>query len=521
MATEFIRIPPDSTGKRIRHTERLDVVIASPTLDLQLISRGDVITGATSGATARFVGTQTEFGVVEVFFASVVGNFIVGEFISTSEYLNFGVLANQELVYTPGVHISDPSTPYNRLKIDDNGSAFTRFAEGDLGFDTFGHAQVTTPNVIGHHTFIYQDIGFEKYGDTQLNDGTVTIETNSSELVLSTSTISGSKAIRQTHQYYPYTPGVGTEILMSVRTGSPGQAGTVRQWGLFDDNDGVFFKVSGSDFLVGSRSSVSGTPVDTLTAQTEWNGERLENITNDLYILDTSKYNLYWIDFAWLGVNRIRFGTYSEDGQRIILHTVLNANTLIAPYARRGTLPLRLEQYNETAVGSPSQLRMVCASIQQQKETEYKGKSFSSFSNVVGVSGSAVPIISIRPREFVGGKDNRITYFASSIEYSVVGGPCLLETYMEPNLIGSTFTSVTASYQTAQSDIDATSFTGGTLREAITITGTDVRHITEDFENSLTNYVDGTAPTITFAAKTIHPGDTANVFILVRWKEVH
>lgn len=522
MATNFIQIPPDSTGKKIRHTYRIDITLTSPTSDLNLISRGDVVTGGTSGTTGLFVGTETEFDNTLIYITSATGVFIIGESLSTNEFLNVGVVASQLEVYTPNIVISDPDEPFNRMKVDTDGNSYVRFKDGNLGFDTFGHAQMSIPHAIDYHSFIYEDRGPEKYGDVTLIGGTAEISQASSEFVLSTTTSSGSLASRQTHQYYPYTPGIGTEVLMSVRTGTQGQAGTISRWGMFDDNDGLYFQLSGSILSVGTRSKVSGTVVNTTVPQSLWNGDRVENSSTDEYMLDVSKYNLYWIDFAWLGVNRIRFGTYSPTGNKIVLHTVSNINILLSPYSRRGTLPLRLEQYNETSVGSPSQLRLVCASIQQQVETEYKGKVFDVSSNSVAVSGTLVPLISIRPSETFGDKDNRITYFATTFEYIVSGDPVILETIIQPTLTGATFTKPTGSYQSLQIDTDATSISGGIHKGSVALpSGGGTRLIAESFENSVTNFANGTSPTLTFAARTIHPGQTANVFLIVRWKEVH
>jgi hypothetical protein len=70
-------------------------------------------------------------------------------------------------------------------------------------------------------------------------------------------------------------------------------------------------------------------------------------------------------------------------------------------------------------------------------------------------------------------------------------------------------------------DTDATEINGGILKDRIVFnSGAGVYNIPEKLQNSISNFADGTQPTVSFACKTIHPGQNANVALIVRWKEV-
>jgi hypothetical protein len=94
------------------------------------------------------------------------------------------------------------------------------------------------------------------------------------------------------HISYPYVPGNGTFMSTSLSCGDSGKDGVVRRWGLFDEEDGVYFELDGLTFSK-QRNSITGL---TNTVIQDDFDETLP------YVLDFSKFNLYWMDYQWQGV---------------------------------------------------------------------------------------------------------------------------------------------------------------------------------------------------------------------------
>lgn len=521
MHTEYIRLPPDSTGKRIRHLNRTDLKLSSFSINLNTLDRGSILTGETSNATGEIVGWSTDLDSTFIHVTDVNGSFSDGEDISVNSSV-IGTLESATTVYTPAINIVDSDNPNNRQKIDKRGSSYVRFTDGDMLFDAFGNAQFSQNSVVDYHTFLY---GFqnERYYQLTGSGGSISGQPEQSSVILSTNTTSGSRAIFSTNRYYPYTPGIGSEMIVSFRLGDSGKQNVIRRWGMFDDEDGVFFEMSGSVFSAGIRNSSTGTVTDTKIISSNFNGDSLDDPETSEFLIDFTKYNIYFIDYQWLGAGRVRFGVYSPSGKRIVIHTFENPNANIVPYMRRGTLPFRVEQINYAATISTSEMSLLCASIQKQNnDPEYKGTFYFTISQRVYITGSSyTPLISLKPVATFNGETNKITAFFVDYETDVSGSGIILSAFVGATLSGSTFTQTTSSFSAFQVDTSATSMTGGINRGSVFCpSGTSRRELRENFDNSAGTLANGATPTATFAAKTIDPSGSAYVTLISRWKEV-
>ena len=521
MAHEYIQIPPDSTGKKIRHLRRIDIEVSSILIDLNTADIGDAVVGLTSSATGTFVGYAVEFGITFIYIKPLTGTFQVSEQISIAG-TTAATIDSVQTLNTATVTIVDPNTPHNVMSVDEDGAAYIRYAEGNLGFDAFGHAQFSQTSKVDDFIFTYGDHP-DRFYDETVTGGALTASLSDSSIVFSTTTTSGSRVTRTSHQYFPYNPGEGNEILMSYRTGDTGKANVVRRWGLYDDEDGLFFELNGTQFAVGVRSSATGTVVDTMVSSSDFNGDPLDQANISHYLIDYSKYNIYWIDYQWLGVGKVRFGTFAPDGTRITMHTVQHPNTLTVPYMRRGTLPLRIEQFNTGLAASTSESRLVCSSISRQSvSADFPGHYYNYVSNNTSISSSVfTPIISAKPAVLQNGEINRITFIPTDFEISVIGDPIQVNVVENPSLSGANY-NVSASNESAfLIDVSATGSAAGTKRESILVgSGVTHREIVEDLNNTLKLSADGVSqPIFSIQAKTITPGGNSLVQILVRWKE--
>lgn len=521
MAHDYVQIPPDSTGKKIRHTKRIDLEVNTVLIDLATIDIPSPVVGLTSGATGHFLGYTVKLGLTYIYVAPTTGTFQSTEII-TINGTNSATISTLVEQNTSNVVLTDSNTALNTLAIDDAGAAYIRYAEGNLGFDAFGLAQFSQKTQVESHFFTYGDTPNSFYDDAVIG-ASVTSSIQDSSIVLSTGITSGSRITRTTHQYYPYNPGEGNEVLLSYRCGDNGKENVVRRWGLFDDEDGIFFELNETTFRVGIRSSTSGTPVDILIDQDDFNGDQLDTANINKFVLDVSKYNIFWMDYQWLGTGIIRFGAIAPDGTRITIHTVQNPNSLTVPYIRRGTLPLRLEQFNIGLAASTSESRMVCASILRQNHLAgFAGEVYSYSSNLTNVSSSVyVPIISSKPLITHKGQTNRITFIPTDLEVSVVGDPIYLNVLLNPGLTGATYSGSAADTSGFLIDTDATATISGTIQNSLLFgVGVTHREFEENLINTLKLSADGVSqPIFSIQAKTVTPGGNSQVALIVRWKE--
>ncbi len=141
-----------------------------------------------------------------------------------------------------------------------------------------------------------------------------------------TTTANGSSVSRTSNRYHFYQPGVGNLIINTLALDDNGKANNTRRWGYYDANNGIFWELAGTEFRVVLRSSTSGSVVDTVVAQADWNGDKLDGAGQSKMDIDLSKANFFFIDFAWLGVGAVRFGVLAQDGSRWIAHTFENPN---------------------------------------------------------------------------------------------------------------------------------------------------------------------------------------------------
>jgi len=233
--------------------------------------------------------------------------------------------------------------------------------------------------------------------------GAATHRADWAAISMSVPATAGAYAIRQTYDYFRYQPGKAQSIIMTGVLGdSP--TGVIKRLGYFDNRNGMFFMVSGSQTYVGLRSSVStvqgvGTGVDTLIPQSSWNMDTMDGSGSSGMLLDITKAQIFMIDFQWLGTGRVRYGFDGHDGP-IYVHEIKNANNNDHVYMVSPNLPLRYEILNEQSLNGSSMQQICSAVISEAGVEEGRGidRSVSNGITTVTVTNTLIPVLSIRPR---------------------------------------------------------------------------------------------------------------------------
>lgn len=227
--------------------------------------------------------------------------------------------------------------------------------------DGFGRWRVSEPKTIFDSKHLY-DASPLLWDDSQTS-GSGTSSTHSSakaEVDMSVSATTAGTRVRQTFMRFNYQPGKSQQIIMTGVLGA-GATGITRRIGYFDDDNGLFFELDDSTLKVVRRTSVTGSAVDNATNQSSWNLDTLDGNGPSGITLDTSKTQIFFIDFEWLGVGRVRMG-FVIDGLVYYCHEILNANTLTEVYMSTPNLPLRYEISND-GTGAAASLKQICGSV--------------------------------------------------------------------------------------------------------------------------------------------------------------
>jgi hypothetical protein len=249
--------------------------------------------------------------------------------------------------------------------------------------DAFGRQRVSNPYTLFDSTMRF-DKRPDQWYEITTGGGNVNFLTNASTLQLRTTTASGDTVLRRTKQRFPYQPGKSLVALQSF-VGAPLAPGLIQEVGYFDDNNGVMVRASGTTLQFVVRSFTTGSVVETVVNQSDWNIETFP-------ALDFSKAQIFAADFEWLGVGRVRCG-FVIDGSVVYCHEFNHANRLDKTYMQTAILPLSYRIFNSTAQASGATFQQICCSLLSEGGYEPDGATYSvnhSLASVPNTSGERV-----------------------------------------------------------------------------------------------------------------------------------
>jgi hypothetical protein len=366
-------------------------------------------------------------------------------------------LVNGNNVQAQVLHLADPTSPENIQAIDNRGSASVRFAEGQPIMSGFGSLKNTQQRALG----VYEaslDTYDALFTVEEVTGGVNTYDSVGSSNVLSVTGTIGSRVTRTTNRYHYYNPGTSNLINQTIACGDTGKVGNSRRWGAFDNNDGLYFELAGTELGAVIRSSTSGSVTHNRVARQNWNGDKLDGTGPSGHNIDLTKINVYWIDYQWLGAGRVRFGIYEPSGARLVCHSFFNAGTNNLPYMRTGTLPLRTENVNTAAAGASSELREVCMAA--YTEGDFKDYAFwrAADMDVTDVTvTTGTHLLSVKSKTTINGKHNSVQTYPETLNV-YADEPCAITIWQTTSLTGGSWT------LTSDSSIDGT--IDGTLSTA-------------------------------------------------------
>lgn len=230
--------------------------------------------------------------------------------------------------------------------------------------DAFGRWRVSNPSTLFDSKQLHdnQPLIFDDQEISGSGTGS-SHSTNTASSVLSVTASTAGKRVRQTFMRFNYQPGKSLQILLTgvLEKSGVGQAGIVRGFGYYDDNNGIFLQDNEGVLQIVRRSNTTGTPVDTAIDQSNWNLDKLDGTGPSGATLDATTSQILYIDLEWLGTGRVRIG-FVINGLVVYSHEFLHANVISGVYMSTPNLPIRYEIEND-GTGGEAQLEHICSSV--------------------------------------------------------------------------------------------------------------------------------------------------------------
>ena len=185
------------------------------------------------------------------------------------------------------------------------------------------------------------------------------------------------KAIRQTKSRAIYQP---AKSMMTLATFIcwEWKENVVKRVGCFDNKNGIFFECNGSELSFNIRSFVTWTAVSEKVIQSNWNIDKLDGTGRSKITLDLTKPQIFFCDFEWLGVWRVRVGLVI-DGCIVYCHEFMNANSNeTSVYMSNPNLPIRWEIEALAPITGTSSIESICGSSNSEGWYEITGVTSSA-----------------------------------------------------------------------------------------------------------------------------------------------
>jgi len=264
--------------------------------------------------------------------------------------------------------------------------------------DKFGRWRVSTPYTILDTKQLVDNLPLF-YDDAEASGGgtSSTYNANQASTTIAVSANTAGRRVRRTKLRGTYQPGKSQLINITGVWGEP-TAGITRRGGYFDDNNGLFFASTPEGMAVVRRSYVTGTVVEEVVLQADWNIDRMDGTGPSRITLDPTKAQIGYIDFEWLGVGGVGF-SFVIDNVIFPVHEMTHANKLPTVYMSTPNLPITYEIEND-GTGPAASMVHICSSVAseggQEATVTQTYVSRSGVPQTLAAQDLFTPVISIR-----------------------------------------------------------------------------------------------------------------------------
>lgn len=391
--------------------------------------------------------------------------------------------------------------------------------------DSFGRLRVSLPQTLFDSQNEYDKAPL-LWKEKNIN-GTTTYLTNQGAIELKVGTQSGDILYRQTKENFRYHPGKSHLIYLTAIFGVS-KANCVKRIGYFDDYNGFYFQQDNTGFAVGKRSYITGSIVDTLVYQSDWNIDKLCGYSagyGSCYkTIDLTKIQIFVIDFEYLGGGSIRFG-FVIDGEIYYCHKMSHANLISNCYMSTANLPIRFEIQNTGVTATETTLIQCNSSIMSEGSIEEERGYRLSIQNptLKNTSITTIPLISLRLKSLVNSLPNKATIILEYLDLLAKSEDIQFYLYYNGSLTEANFVDVPNSF--CQYDITASAIN---VDNAVLIfSGNCVaggKHVAGSTSHSITNRIslgldtNDVSDIYTLCCRTI--ANTGQALGIINWREL-
>ncbi len=230
-------------------------------------------------------------------------------------------------------------------------------------------------------------------------------------------------------------------------------------------HDGTFSLSGASPSTAGTfaQSVAAVAAVEEFIAQSTWNHDPRPNLAHE-------NGNVYQIRYQWLGYGAVSF--YVEDsisGMFVLVHRLHYANTAQTPSLQNPSLPLCFQAKNTTNTTNVT-LKTASAAGMTEGLEAVRGATTAVAGTQGSISTTDIPVLSFHGMLVFQGKLNRTKVEVRQVAAAADATKSLIiSAWLNPALVGSSFTAVDAATSTIMFDTTATALSGGFLLARATL----------------------------------------------------
>ena len=289
---------------------------------------------------------------------------------------------------------------------------------------------------------------------------TITHVANHGAARLTVTASASDRAVSQSRIYFPGSTGVATWVSFAFLFGA-GVNGVTRRIGAFDDDRGVYLEQVGAQIALVQRTSVSGSPVNSSVLQASWNVDPLDGSGPSGETLDISRAQVLWVGHEQGYRVGAQVVALMLGGKLVPVHRFDSANTIGTPHASDDARPARAEILSDGA-GAGSFDVYSCA-FTEDGARALRGRRMSAqvIQRAITAASATWPILAIRPKLTVGGKENRILRLLRAVDVIAEGAEISWALNIGGDVTDGAWADVDATYSGMEKNDTGTTISGG------------------------------------------------------------